>query len=407
MGKRTNTATWSEKYSRWQINVQKDGYRRSFYSSTPGRTGQREANAKADAWLDSGIIGAASNVEKLFTEFAEANKLLSGSSAAAQIDYYKRVWIVPNIGRVKIANICDNDIQKLLDQMVAKGLSRKSVQNCKGILSKFFKWCRKNKYTDYRPDDVEISASARNKGKRVLQPDELATLFSSTETTFNGKPVEDPYIYSYRFAVLTGLRPGELRGLKWEDITGNVVNVRRAINIHGEETRGKNENAVRSFVLSDQAAQALQRQREQGNRGEYVFPLPPHSAYYNGWKTYCRHNGITPISLYELRHTFVSIAKTLSEGEIKPLVGHSKNMDTFSVYGHELSGEDAATAQKVTAIFDRLTSRPASVETESGALMQRLKDKLHSITDEQNAAEILALVDALIKEKSAGKTDAK
>lgn len=407
MGKRTNTATWSEKYSRWQINVQKDGYRRSFYSSTPGRTGQREANAKADAWLDSGIIGAASNVEKLFTEFAEANKLLSGSSAAAQIDYYKRVWIVPNIGRVKIANICDNDIQKLLDQMVAKGLSRKSVQNCKGILSKFFKWCRKNRYTDYRPDDVEISASARNKGKRVLQPAELATLFSSTETTFNGKPMEDPYIYSYRFAVLTGLRPGELRGLKWEDIAGNVVHVRRAINIHGEETHGKNENAVRSFVLSDQAAEALQKQREQGNPGEYVFPLPPHALHYNAWKNYCRHNGITPISLYELRHTFVSIAKTLSEGEIKPLVGHSKNMDTFSVYGHELSGEDAATAQKVTAIFERLTSRPASVETESGDLMQRLKDKLNSITDEQNAAEILALVDALIKEKSAGKTDAK
>lgn len=29
MGKRTNTATWNEKYNRWQINVQKDGYRRS------------------------------------------------------------------------------------------------------------------------------------------------------------------------------------------------------------------------------------------------------------------------------------------------------------------------------------------------------------------------------------------
>lgn len=261
---RTNTAAWSDKYKRWQINVQKDGLRRSFYSSTPGRNGQREANAKADAWLDSDIIGAASNVEKLFNEFAEANKLLAGSSAAKQIDYYRRVWIVPNLGRVKIANICDNDVQKLLDLMVSKGLSRKSVQNCKGILSKFLKWCRKNRYTDYRPDDVEISASARNKGKRVLQPAELATLFSSTETTFNGKPMEDPYIYSYRFAVLTGLRPGELRGLKWEDIAGNVVHVRRAINIHGEETHGKNENAVRSFVLSDQAAEALQKQREQG-----------------------------------------------------------------------------------------------------------------------------------------------
>ena len=38
MGKRTNTAAWQEKQGRWRIDVQKDGKRRSFYSSTPGRT---------------------------------------------------------------------------------------------------------------------------------------------------------------------------------------------------------------------------------------------------------------------------------------------------------------------------------------------------------------------------------
>ena len=48
MSKRTNTAQWEEKYQRWRIAVQKDGVRKQFYSSTPGRTGQREANAKAD-----------------------------------------------------------------------------------------------------------------------------------------------------------------------------------------------------------------------------------------------------------------------------------------------------------------------------------------------------------------------
>lgn len=52
MAKRTNTAKWMENQHRWQINVQKDGIRRSFTSSKPGRTGQREANAKADAgWM--------------------------------------------------------------------------------------------------------------------------------------------------------------------------------------------------------------------------------------------------------------------------------------------------------------------------------------------------------------------
>ena len=48
MTTRTNSAKWMG--TRWQINVQKDGQRKSFYSSKPGRTGQREANAKAVSW---------------------------------------------------------------------------------------------------------------------------------------------------------------------------------------------------------------------------------------------------------------------------------------------------------------------------------------------------------------------
>ena len=55
--KRTNTAKWVESAQRWQINVQKDGKRKTFTSTKPGRTGQREANAKADAWLDDLFSG--------------------------------------------------------------------------------------------------------------------------------------------------------------------------------------------------------------------------------------------------------------------------------------------------------------------------------------------------------------
>ena len=50
MGARVNTAIWMESSQRWRIDVQKDGVRRSFYSSKPGRNGQREANRKTDAW---------------------------------------------------------------------------------------------------------------------------------------------------------------------------------------------------------------------------------------------------------------------------------------------------------------------------------------------------------------------
>lgn len=68
MEKRTNTASWDEKNRRWRISVQRDGQRRSFYSSTPGRTGQREANAKADRWLESGVNAAGATVASVYPE---------------------------------------------------------------------------------------------------------------------------------------------------------------------------------------------------------------------------------------------------------------------------------------------------------------------------------------------------
>lgn len=52
---RTNEARWDEARKRWRIDVQRDGKRRSFYSSTPGRNGKAECHRKADTWLDEGL----------------------------------------------------------------------------------------------------------------------------------------------------------------------------------------------------------------------------------------------------------------------------------------------------------------------------------------------------------------
>lgn len=146
----------------------------------------------------------------------------------------------------------------MLDKTAALGRSKKTIQDINGIINRFLKWCRRNKKTTYRPDDVHIPASARLKGKQVLQPNDLVTLLSVDTTMYKGRRVKEEYIHAYRFQVLTGLRPGELRGLRWEDINGDRLFVRRSINVFGEETKGKNENAVRSFVLSELAFQELE-----------------------------------------------------------------------------------------------------------------------------------------------------
>ena len=354
MSKRTNTAVWQEAYSRWRVAVQKDGQRKYFYSSTPGRTGQREANRKADAWLEDGIGVKVGRVEDVYKLWLDGLKQTTSAGNWEPVESRWRIWVLPIIGKKRVNALTDADLQTIVNKAHAAGKSRKTLQLLAGDLRAFCKFCRKAKLSTYLPEDVQIPAGARLKGKKVLQPDDLVKLFSIDTTLYRGKRVHDDFISAYRFEVLTGLRPGELLGLRWADIKGSTVNLSRAINVKGIETRGKNENAVRSFILSDVAKAVLEAQRAITGHCESVFFLETERRYYKRWKVYCAANDLQPVSLYELRHTFVSVVKTLPAGEVKELVGHSEDMDTFGVYSHALTGEDIATAQAVNAVFLKL-----------------------------------------------------
>lgn len=286
MSKRTNTAQWEEKYQRWRIAVQKDGVRKQFYSSTPGRTGQREANRKADSWLEDGIGVKVGRVEDVYKLWLDGLKLTTSEGNWEPVESRWRVWVLPSIGKKRVNTLTDADLQAIINKAHAAGRSRKTLQLLAGDLRAFCKYCRKSKLSTFLPEDVQIPAGARLKGKKVLQPDDLLKLFSIDTTLYRSKRVHDDYIHAYRFEVLTGLRPGELLGLRW--------------------------------------------------------------------KVFCTANEMEPVSLYELRHTFVSVVKTLPAGEVKELVGHSEDMDTFGIYSHALTGEDVATAQAVNATFLRL-----------------------------------------------------
>lgn len=354
MGKRTNTAQWEEKYQRWRIAVQKDGVRKQFYSSTPGRTGQREANAKADRWLDDGIGVKARRVEDLYQEWYATVVKTTGTGNQRNVESRWRTRILPAIGRKRITSLTEQDLQDVVNDAYSDGLAKKSLQSLCADMRAFCKWCRAKKLTTFHPEGLHVPAGARPKGKKVLQPDDLIKLFSIDTTLYRNKRVHDDYINAYRFAVLTGLRPGELLGLRWADIKGSTVNISRAINVKGQETRGKNENACRSFVLPDVAKAVLEAQRAITGHCESVFCLETERRFYKRWKVFCAANDLQPVSLYELRHSFVSAIKTLPAGEVKALVGHSQDMDTFGQYSHALTGEDTETAQAVNGMFLKL-----------------------------------------------------
>ena len=227
----------------------------------------------------------------------------------------------------------------------------------------FIKWARKQGYTTLHEKmlDLEVPKGARTKEKHILQPESLRVLFSTETCLFRGKLIFDDNIYCYRFIVASGLRPGEAVGLRLGDFTGRRVDISRSINRYNETTKGKNENAVRYIEMNDKAYEAymgqlylLQAWRVPRTPDTPLFPLVNQQSLYNHWRHYQETNGIPHISLYELRHTFVSVVKTLPAGEVKGLVGHSQDMDTFGVYGHTLTGEAEATAEAVNGTFLKL-----------------------------------------------------
>ena len=366
MGKRTNTAVWMDKHQRWQIKVQKDGERRTFYSSAPGRTGQRECNAKADAWLDDGIVGEHKRVRDMLDEWYEDLKLTTSRSHYRQYKSYMEHWIKPKIGSVKMADLSEGHLQSVINNAYGKGkLARKTLQNIRACLTAFVKYSRRHKATSLIIDGLDIPKSAVAGEREILQPDDLKTLFSVDTVTLFGKRQYDLYVNAYRLEVITGLRPGEVLGLEWNDIAGADITIRRSINVYNEETRGKNDNARRSFSLTPLAVEVLARQLEALNAAglassKWVFPNEgggalSQSTYYKRWVRYRDENGIVARSSpYELRHTFVSVVKALPQGLLKKIVGHSVDMDTYGIYSHELAGDAQQAADLIQDIFNGL-----------------------------------------------------
>lgn len=350
--KRTNTAKWIESAGRWQINVQKDGVRKTFTSAKPGRTGQREANKKADEWLENGLQTRKQTVDAAYAEFmARTQKISSEGNWKPMQGRYNR-WIKPRIGDMRLTAMTEQAVQTILDDAFAAGRSKKTIKNIAGDLRGFFKFCRKSGWTTFVPEDLAVPDGARCKERTILQPEDVKTLLDVDTTLYRGHRIKDERIHYYRLAVFTGMRPGELLGLEWGDIGDGVAKIKRSVTIYGKESRGKNENAPRSVVLSARSMEELKAQKEYTGYQQCVFMQEEERNIRRAWYRYCEANGIARCTLYELRHTFVSIAANLPTGQLKQVVGHSRNMDTYGVYSHAINGQDKLIAENLDDIFD-------------------------------------------------------
>jgi integrase len=360
--KRRAEATWIESRSRWQINVQRDGKRKTFTSSTPGRKGKHEAEGKADDWLEAGQPDDI-RFDRAWAQYLDHLAKTTGTQNYKDADSIGRTWLLASLGQKKLSRIRLDDLQEIISSAGEKGRSKRTCKNIKDKINAFARYAADQRWEfSADPTKIKLPTQAQTAKRTIIQPEQLRTLFAEDTITRKGTPFHAYYIYAFRLMVSIGCRSGELCGLRNEDCDGEYITIRRSINKLREITPGKTENAQRRIYLPEHAKEILAKQKAMleslGIKSHYLFPQEDGSPSFpnhiwNHWRTYIAQHGID-CSIHELRHTFVSMMTTnLPAYMLKSVVGHSENFDTDGVYSHELQGDKKRAAKIIDEVLSK------------------------------------------------------
>lgn len=364
------TPIWSESEKRWTLRIQRDGVSRKFSSVKPGNAGKRDVLRRAREWEGGSSLDLRnSTLEKVWPLFLARIVDRKGKTESyIQNEMYGRLHVLPALGKRKISNITLDQWQGVISNARPQGkrrkdgsiyyqtekLSKKSLSNLRNAILMFVKYAVERDYMDPLRGDLYIPDGAPTLGKEILQPEHINRLFEDSK---------EWYIDALRFEVVTGLRPGEVFGLKLTDYKDGRLTIRRARNYRNTETVGKTKNAQRDIVLHEIARAVIENQIRKSSRleSEWIFcnrigePGTQKGAYQT-WRRVAAERDL-PGTPYSLRHTFISMVKNdLPEQMIKAIVGHSTSMDTFGVYGHTVNGE----LEQAAKILDLAIARKLS-----------------------------------------------
>ena len=301
--------------------------------------------------------------------------------------------ILATFGERPIAKITTKEISAFLRRLDADGVSARSVNKYREVLSAIFNYaCREDTHClpsnpaqgtvkrrqqppavldFYEPEEIEALAQMAAVGShRGKQPPGL----SAGEIEWRAREdAQDAELF--RIAAYTGLRFGELLALRWEDVNLDArrMVVHRAVSA-GVEGPTKTWQA-RFIPIADPAAEALKRLRARGDyttRDDYVFcsrlgrRLDP-SAVRRRYKRARDAAGLRPLRFHALRHAAGSLVARHADARfVQDFLGHSR-ITTTERYMHakarpeDLERVNLAFAHKPSTTHgtSRAASRPA------------------------------------------------
>ncbi len=275
--------------------------------------------------------------------------------------------ITPYIGKIPIEKLSTMDLQKLCKKLTdkgrveriesekqPKGLSAKTVRNIMQVISSAMDFAVAQKIIIENPCKAVELPKVEKKEMQTIPAEQLQAFL--TEAKASG-------VYEmYYIELSTGLRRGELLGLKWPDIDwkNGIITVHRQIaRVNGEivESPLKTKNSYRRVSISPQAIEVLKQQKAKTN-SEYVFPSPtggpisPDSVN-NMLKRVLARAGIPKVRFHDLRHTFATVA--LQNGvdikTVSSILGHFSAGFTLDTYAHVTTAAQREAAETMGNIL--------------------------------------------------------
>lgn len=176
----------------------------------------------------------------------------------------------------------------------------------------------------------------RLKQRRVdIQPFSLAEVGRILEA------VREDYRPYMTVRFFTGLRTGELHGLKWKyvDFERRVILVRETF-VRGEVEYTKTDGSQRDIAMSAPVFEALKEQHRRTGRQAYVFcsasgaPIDNDNFTHRVWYPLLRHLGLEPRRPYQTRHTCATLWLAAGENPewVARQLGHVNTMMLFRTY---------------------------------------------------------------------------
>ncbi|HEV2578270.1 MAG TPA: site-specific integrase [Acidobacteriaceae bacterium] len=236
-------------------------------------------------------------------------------------------------GEKDIRLIDAGDLQRFIASSTAEGLSPKTIRNLWGTVSRIWDAAHAQKFVDAVLPKPKLPRRRKPKPRTFTLP-EVAKIIASSQ---GGHRV------FYWLAAETGLRAGELAGLKLDDIDGERLRVDSSI-WGGNEQAPKTENALRTLAISPQLLgllwEQVMRQKQRGH--EYLFSsstgTPRDMNCFRGrkMKKHLESVGIVKAGFHAFRHfnSGMMLALGVPLTVVKERMGHAAiGIFTVDVYG--------------------------------------------------------------------------